>query len=168
MRAGVKIAVVDEGFYFQIYCAGASKQCVLHAGGVFAVLHPDALLKQGLGNGELPHRRGAIEAKTFDIQIAFWLDGAAFPTIRGEGVIAAVVARCFVNPGNQLHALHWWVESGHQQAVIAARKISAHGAGSKSSKSVSDEPLALLDDFEHATNFPSESDFRLRSQEIVW
>ena len=125
------------------------------------MLHPDALFDQRVGDFETPDRSGSVESKAFDIQIAFGLDRAAFPAIGRQGVIRAVITRRLIELRYQLRAANGRIERGHQQAVIAPRKIAADRAGSKTTDAVGDQPLALLGNFQRPANFAAKIDFRL-------
>src|SRR6266567_8001956 len=92
MRAGVKVAIVDERFHRETKRTAGPEPRELDVSGVFALTHPNAFFEQGVAEREPPHRYCVFQAKTFDVEITLGLDGAARPAIGGENVLGAVVA----------------------------------------------------------------------------
>ena len=90
------------------------------------------------------------------------INGAARPAIGAERIALAVVVHHFIDFGNQKSALPTGGESGHQQAVIPARKRARHRATGKPTHAVRDQPFARLRGGEIAAHLaPKVDDQRL-------
>ena len=91
MRAGMKIAVIDESFHRKTERAASADHGVLDVTGVLALAHPDAFFEERIGQREPPQRSCAFQAEAFNVEIAFGIDRATGPAIRCERIIGTIV-----------------------------------------------------------------------------
>src|SRR5215470_502299 len=90
--AGMKVAIINKGFYCEAQRGASSDQRVLDVSGVLSLSHPNPLFEQSIGKRKSPHRSCALQTEVFDVEIALGFDGATRPTICRELVVGAVVS----------------------------------------------------------------------------
>ena len=99
--------------------------------------------------------------KILEEEKTFGIDRAAGPVMGGERETLSGIVGNFVDGRNELRAPQRRLQSGDEQPVIAASLAAADRAGSVSTDSIGDKPLARFGSSKIATNLAAKLNFRL-------
>ena len=137
----VEVSAIDHALEGELDDAASAQHLIPDIGGRLSLLHPHALLDEGISAGEGPHRGHGLQSEGLEESVALGSDGAAGPAVGAQLEALAEIADHLLYLGHHQMTAERGLESGHQEAVVTARERPRHGARSEAAHPVGAEPF---------------------------